>query len=135
MQRLIIVFLSLMVIFVASDCGSGGDSSGGGSGCSDFTSGDLEANCVGSGSDLPDVSEASSARANVGCSGRTTDNADSVIFTCSSTEDTLTVWCTDGVLVDNDGVSGFASTSNCEDGTVSCFNGAINTSCSDTTTE
>lgn len=135
MERLIIVvFLSFIMLFVGNGCGSD-SASGSGSGCSDFSSGDLEANCVGSGSDLPDVSESSSDRATVGCAGRTTDNADSVVFTCSSTGESLTVWCNGGILEDDDNVSGFASTSNCEDGTVSCFNGAINTSCTDTTTE
>lgn len=54
-------------------------------------------------------------------------------FTCE--DETLTITCLDGILTDDDGISGYASTDDCTEGSVACFNGAINTSCLDTESE
>ena len=127
MQFVAIVFLSILVLFIGGDCGGGGS----GSGCNEVESGDLSVAC--SSSDAPDISEASSSdRVDVGCAGHSSGSA---TITCASTSESLTVSCNGGIIEDDDAVSGFASTSNCEDGQVSCFNGAINTTCVDTTTE
>lgn len=129
MQFIVVVFLSIFVLMIGGSCGGGG-SGGGGSGCTEVSSDDLSVDC--SSSSSPDISEASTDRVNVGCAGHSSGSA---TITCDSTGDSLTVSCNNGIIEDNDGVSGFASTSNCEDGQVSCFNGAINTTCVDTTTE
>lgn len=54
----------------------------------------------------------------------------SEVFTCSGSTDVLTITCA------NNQIEGtFASTSDCTEGGVSCFNGAINVSCVDTASE
>lgn len=84
----------------------------------------------GSSGSCPDVQDAEDAGvfgadSVVNCEGC---SSGSESFTCES--DSLTVECEDGQIAGS-----FASTSDCTEGTVTCFNGAINTSCIDTASE
>lgn len=92
--------------------------------------------CGGGGSgSCPEVQDASDAGiigadSVVSCEGC---SSGSQTFTCGT--DSLTISCSGGIIEDDDGVAGFASTTDCTEGTVTCFNGANNTSCIDTASE
>ncbi|MBI4238434.1 MAG: hypothetical protein HY696_08460 [Deltaproteobacteria bacterium] len=108
-------WVCIVVLLMATACGSGGGSSSG-SGCPNVV--------VGTEAGWPTIDEVANCE---GCS------SGSYTFTCSG--ESRTVTCVNGEIKDNAAGTFFGSTGDCTEGGLSCFNGAVNTSCVDTASE